>query len=173
MPPTYQEIIPVTSLHARLWVTLCSWLLACGLSFAQQIVVERDSALHAEPSPAAAVIGTLKRGTPGQATTKKGPWLNVKTSAGSGWVLSFNVRFGPAQSNAGDTSALGRVVGPRQQLNVTSTIGVRGIDSEALRQARFDEQQIQMLEKNRTTPEQAKASAAASGLKAVQVEYAQ
>lgn len=161
----------MTSLPARVCLMFCGWLLACGLAFAQQVVFERDSALRAEPSPDAAVIATLKQGTTGQAAGKKGPWLNVKTSSGSGWVLSFNVRFGPAQSSAADSSALGRVVGPRQRLNVTSTIGVRGLDAEALRQARFDEQQAQLLEKNRATASQAKASAAASGLKAVHVDY--
>ena len=107
-----------TSLPARRCWAACAFLLACGVAYAEPIVVERESSLQAEPRV-----------------------------------------------------ALGRVVGPRQKLNVTSTIGIRGIGSEDLRQARFNEQQIQLLEKSRSTADQARASAASSGLKAVHVNY--
>ena len=64
-----------------------------------------------------------------------------------------------------------RLVAPQQKLNVTSTIGIRGIEKEDLEKAKFDEQQVKLLERYRATDAQAKAMAASQGLSASTVKY--
>lgn len=66
---------------------------------------------------------------------------------------------------------LGRVFGPRQRVNVTATLGIRGLEEEDLKQARFDGDQMQQLDGFAATREQAEAHAASSGLSASSVEY--
>jgi hypothetical protein len=51
------------------------------------------------------------------------------------------------------------VFGPRQRVNVTATIGIRGLDEEDLKQARLDAGQLQELDGFAASLEQAEAHA--------------
>lgn len=142
---------------------------------AQQVTVERDSDLRAEARADAPVTAKVKQGTSGEVTAKSGAWVNVKTPDAAGWLFSFNVRFASAApgggAGAGDASALGRLVGPRQQVNVTATLGTRGLDKEGLRQASFNAEQMKLLDQFAASKESAQDGARASGLEPVSVEY--
>lgn len=142
---------------------------------AEPVTLERDSVLRAEARTDSAVVTNLAKGTTGDAVARQGAWVQIKSGAVTGWLYSFNVRFGavnPGGSGAGGAgSALGRVFGPRQQVNVTATIGIRGLGEEDLKQAHFDEGQMQQLDGYAASREQAAAQAATSGLSATRVDY--
>lgn len=140
-------------------------------AFGEPVTVERDSTLYAKPDPSAPVVAKVKRGTTGDATTRQGAYVNVKTPAGSGWIVSFDLRYGGGADAGVDTSAISRLAAPRQKLNVTSTIGVRGIEKEDLQKAQFDAQQIAQLEKYRASDAAAKSAAAGQGLRATEIKY--
>lgn len=148
-------------------------MLASAAAFAQQVTVERDSELRAEARHDAPVVAKVKQGTAGEVTAKSGPWLNVTTPEGSGWIFSFNVRFAggkPAESGAaGAGSVLGRLVAPSRPPSVTATIGIRGIEEEDLKKARFDGEQMKLLDQYATTGEQAAEAARQRGLSAEKV----
>ena len=143
---------------------------------AQQVTLERASPLYAAPRLEGAPVAQLKVGESGEVIGKQGAWLNLKTPAATGWLFSFNVRF-PAQKadsaeqGAGAGAALGRVFGPRRSVSVTSGIGVRGIEEEDLRQARFDAGQMKLLDGYAATREAAEERARAAGLAPVKVDY--
>jgi hypothetical protein len=141
---------------------------------AQQVTLERDSPLYAAPRMEGAPVAQLRQGETGEVLGKQGAWLNLKTPAATGWLFSFNVRF-PAQKTDGaeqDTgAALGRVFGPRRNVAVTSSIGVRGIEEEDLKQARFDGEQMKLLDSYVATREAAESRARAAGLAPVKVDY--
>lgn len=157
------------------WPAIVLFATLAAAACAEPVTVERDSVLRAEPRTDAGVAGNLAKGATGDAVARQGAWVQVKSGAVTGWLYSFNVRFGavnPAGSGgAGGGSALGRVFGPRQQVNVTATIGIRGLDEEDLKQAHFDEAQIQRLDGYAASREQAAAQAGKSGLSATRVEY--
>ena len=141
---------------------------------AQQVTLERDSPLYAEPRLDAPQVARLTLGATGEVIGKQGAWLNLKTPAGSGWLFSFNVRFQSQQAGAGDTgagTAAGRLFGPRRSVSVTSTIGIRGIEEEDLKGAKFNADQMKLLEGYAATKEAAEERARASGLAPVGVEY--
>ena len=139
---------------------------------AQPVTVERESPVRAEPRLDAPVTATLKQGTPGTVSARQGVWVQVNTAAGSGWLFSFNVRFASTRSGAGgDSGAATRVVGPRRDVSVTATIGIRGLDEEDMRQARFDGAQLQRLDSYTATREASAAQAVQQGLEAVRVDY--
>lgn len=146
-----------------------------GVAFSEPVTVERDSIVLAEPRTGASVVGNLAKGAAGDAVARQGAWVQVKSGAMTGWLYSFNVRFGAVATGADETagagSALGRVFGPRQRVNVTATIGIRGLEEEDLKQARFDGAQLQALDGFAATREQAQARAAKTGLGAVPVEH--
>lgn len=142
---------------------------------AETVTIERDSQVRSEPRSDAAVVTTLVRGSSGDALARQGAWVQVRAGNQTGWLYSFNVRFGaPGAAGSGDGgggSLLGRVFGPRQNVNVTATIGIRGLDEEDLKQARFDAGQLQALDGFAATRQQAEARAGESGLRAAPVEY--
>ena len=158
---------------------LVVWLAAATAGAAEQVTVERESRLYAEPRLDAAQISVLAAGTVADVAGKSGAWLNVRTPSATGWVLTFNVRFSVTPSDAaarssGDgDSMIGRVFGPQRDVNVTSTIGVRGLDSEDLSQAKFNAGQMKLLDGYAVSKESAQESARARGLMATEVEYLQ
>lgn len=157
------------------WPAIVLFVTVAAGAFAEPVTVERDSVLRAEPRTDAGVAGNLAKGATGDAVARQGAWVQVRSGTVTGWLYSFNVRFGAvnsaSSSGAGGGSALGRVFGPRQQVNVTATIGIRGLDEEDLKQAHFDEGQMRQLDGYAASREQAAAQAAKSGLNATRVEY--
>lgn len=186
MPDDYNGRIvptefPMRSLKARMfklrqWLAVALLATVAAAALAEPVTVERDSVLRAEPRTDAGVAGNLAKGATGDAVARQGAWVQVKSGAVTGWLYSFNVRFGainPGNSSggAGTGSVLGRVFGPRQQVNVTATIGIRGLEEEDLKQAHFDEGQMRQLDGYAASREQAAVQAGDSGLSAVRVEY--
>lgn len=166
--------------HCRMTIAVSKWLIAGVLSaisviaYAESVTLERDSPLRAEPRTDAAVVANLPKGSTGDAMARQGAWVQIKSAAATGWLYSFNVRFGAVAAEGGDSgggSVLGRMFGPRQRVNVTATIGIRGLGEEDLKQAHFDGAQIQELDGFAANPGQAEAHAGTAGLSAVKVEY--
>lgn len=150
-------------------------LVAAGAG-AQPVTLERDAPLYAEARLDSKVLATLKQGAAAEVVAKAGAWLNLRTPDSAGWLLSFNVRFSGARpdaeaANAQGGSALGRMFGPRQRVSVTSTIGVRGLEEEDLKQARFDKDQMQLLDQYAASRADAEGAANAAGLAPARVDH--
>lgn len=164
----------LTALLPALAATLLAALPAAA---AEQVTVERESRLHAEPRHDAPQIAVAKPGTVAEVLGKSGVWLNIKAPEATGWVFSFNVRFisqpsaTAEQPAPGGGSALGRLFGPRRSVSVTSTIGIRGLEEEDLKQARFDAEQMKQFDQYVASKEAAEERARASGLAPVKVNY--
>lgn len=148
---------------------LCAGIAA---AYAEPVTLERDSVLRTEPRVDAAAVANLAKGATGEAVARQGAWVQIRSGNATGWLYSFNVRFGAeATSGSGAGSVLGRVFGPRQRINVTSTIGIRGLDEEDLKQARFDGSQIQQLDSYAASRDQAESHAGGAGLSASRLDY--
>lgn len=159
---------------ARLLIAVMLWCVSAAAALAESVTLERDSALYSEPRVESAVLANLVKGTAGTAISRQGAWVQVRSGQSTGWLYSFNVRFGSV-SGSGDSggSVLGRVFGPRQRVSVTSTIGIRGLDTEDLKQAQFDGGQLQQMDGFAVSREQAQAYAGETGLNAAAIEYLQ
>ncbi len=163
-------------MHGRklLFVFFCMcgvFLPGCGGALAQQrAVVERNAQLLAAPQSGATVVGPLRQGTSAEVIVQKGTWVNLKTDAGTGWTNSYNVRFLSADAAA---PKAGITAAPARRAAITSTIGIRGLDEEDLRSARFDEAQMSLLDRYAASRQDAEAAARASGLNRARVEYFQ
>jgi hypothetical protein len=149
-----------------------AFLLALPAAAAERVTVERDTALHAEPRIESQQVAQLKGGTVGEVLGKSGAWLNLKTQSATGWLFSFNVRFSNQQpSDASGGSTLGRVSAPRSSPQITSTIGIRGLDKEDLRQASYSADQIHLLDQYAASKETAQSQARDAGLAPARVDY--
>lgn len=155
----------------------CAFFAALALpALAQQVVVEKDSDLRGAASHSAPVVGKVKQGTNGEVTDKSGAWVNLKTPDAAGWLFSFNVRFagtGPAAGGGGESGSglASRLTGPRTNVSVTSTLGVRGIEEEDLKQGTFNAGEMKLLDSYATSKDAAQEGARAAGLESARVAY--
>ena len=146
--------------------------LACAsIAAAQPVSIATDSALHEEPKADSRVITQLKAGATAEMIGRQAAWVNLKTPSGTGWVLSFNVRFGSGGGQAGSAGAgLGSLF-TRSKPATTATIGIRGLEAEDVNNATFSQPQLNLLDKYAVSKSAAESAARANGLEAVRVDY--
>jgi hypothetical protein len=158
----------------RYWLSFLLFL-ALPAAGAEQVTVERDTALYSEPRTDASQVGQLKQGSVAEVLSRNGAWLNIKTPAATGWTFTFNVRFpsqSAGQSGGGSGSALGRLFAPRStSVATTSTIGIRGLDETDLRQATFSPDQMRLLDEYAANREAAQSQANEAGLAPARLDY--
>jgi hypothetical protein len=152
------------------WALLAALWLAVSVR-AEMITVERESSLRAEPSLGAATVATVRKGTRGESLGKSGIWVNIKTPDASGWVFTFNIRFGErAASSGSDVAAAGRMVS-RPSSGVVATIGIRGLSEEDLQKAAFNADEIRRLDGFAASSEASARRAQGAGLTAAKIDY--
>ncbi len=144
---------------------------------AEPVTFTKDAPLRSDARFDAAPVTSVKQGTVGEASGKKGPWLHIKVPGGAGWVLTTDVRFGggsgAAPSSAGVSSFFG---GGRRQVSATSTIGIRGFDKETIGHAFGDSAavstaQLALLDGFAVDKAGALSFASAQGLSATPISY--
>ena len=151
----------------------CLVAVGCGQASAQeQAVLERDAALLTEPRNGAAVVAQVKQGSSAEVIARKGAWVNLRTAAGTGWLFSFNVRFlAPGAAPAASAPSRPSVATAPPQRRVTATIGIRGLDAEDLKAARYNDAQMRLLDSYAASRQDAESAAQATGLAPARVDY--
>jgi hypothetical protein len=151
---------------------LCAILtlaLASSLALAAPGLALRDENLMAKPSATSAKVGTMTKGMAVDIVAKQGGWLQVKAGKTQGWVRLLSVRAGSggAGSNglAGVAGIAGAVTQKADSSRVVAVAGVRGLNEEDLKGAKFNAAELAKLEGYTVTTAQAKAFAQKSGLK--------
>lgn len=137
---------------------------------------ETGSALKAdvirvEPYADAKKTGDIKKGEKLEITGKKGAWLNVKTSRTKGWVRLLSVKRGAAAGGNEVKGVLDVASGRAGTGKVVATTGVRGLNEEELKNARYNEAEVRKLESFTITSGQAIQFAKSGGLKAIKFAY--
>ncbi len=144
---------------------------------AEPVTFTKDAPLRSDARFDAAPVTQVKQGTVGDASAKKGPWLNVTVPGGAGWALTTDVSFGTgsgaAASSAGVSSFFG---GGRRQASTTSTIGIRGFDKETIGNAFGDSAavstaQLALLDGFAVDKAGGQSFASAQGLSATPISY--
>jgi len=154
------------------WIALA--LLPLGAWGGESGYAARDIELRAEPVAGASVVATVAKGQQFEILGGEKAWVQVKAGERSGWTLLFFVMKGdPPQSvSAGRTaSELWNLGTDRDKGQITSTIGVRGIDEEQLKAARFNAEELRRLESYGLPKAEGDAFASQGGLAPRQVNY--
>ena len=153
----------------RIVFCIAAWLVA-GAAYAQTGTVVRDTDLKGEPFSDAATLGTVAAQSKVDVLSRRGAWMQVKAEGKQGWVRMLSVRLegGRAAAGGGDADAIGRLLGfgGRQPGSTTVATGVRGLSEEDLKNARPNPAELQKLEQQRTTAEDARSFAGAARLEA-------
>ena len=139
---------------------------------AESGTVIKTETLKKEPFRDAKSAGTLAVGDKVDILKKTGGWLKVKSAKGSGWVRMLSVRRGAARRSAASASGLASLATGRAGTGkVVATTGIRGLNEEELKAAKYDEAEVKHAESFSTTRADAKKFAASGKLKVQKVDY--
>lgn len=127
--------------------------------------------LRTEPFADAKSAGSMARNDKLVILEKKGAWLKVKAPKASGWVRLLSVKRATSGKSNEAAGVLNVASGRAGTGQVVSTTGVRGLNEEELKSARFNEEETKKLESYTMSKEQAQQFAAEGGLKPVKLGY--
>jgi hypothetical protein len=126
--------------------------------------------LKIEPFNDAKTTGTIIKNETLEIVAKKGAWLQVKSKNKVGWVRILTVkRNSPTASSASTIAGIanGRVGSGK----IVSTTGIRGLSADDLKNAQYDDAQIQTLESYTVNNTNAEAFAKLGTLKKQTMTY--
>lgn len=154
-----------------LFLCAAGWLLACGQALgADGGIARKDSALMKAPYRDAQAAGTLAKGAKVDILEKRGGWYRVKSGKLDGWVRMLSIRRGQPRKGSGGNELAALASGRAGTGRVVSTTGIRGLDEEELKSARFDEAQLVKLEAQAVSRTEAAKFALQGNLKAQALE---
>lgn len=153
------------------------YFLACLLAIlatpvlAASGVMIKDDDLKAAASAGAASVGRIDKGTTVEIVGRKGGWTRISSGGRLGWVRILSVRAG-ASAGGADLSGLIQAGTQRgDSSRVVATAGLRGLNEEELKAARFDANELLMLDRYQVDRVAAEQYARAVGLRQVEVGY--
>ncbi len=129
--------------------------------------------LKAEPYRDAKTLGKLTSGDKLTILKKDGGWLRVKSARGTGWVRMLSVRRGTAgKASSNNVSGLAGLASGRSGTGkVVATTGIRGLNEEELKAAKFNEAEIKLAESYLTSRSEAQTFARKGKLKSRSMDY--
>jgi len=137
--------------------------------------VIRSSDLMDEPYRDATPLVELEVGTPVEIIRRKGGWLKVKSAGKTGWVRMTKIRKGKfaAKPTSGSEAkgVLNLASGRSGTGNVVAATGVRGLNEEELKAAKFSASEVKKLESFNVSEQKATRFARAGKLVAREIEF--
>lgn len=128
--------------------------------------------MRAEPFGDAKSLGTVAAGEKVSILKKDGGWLKVKSGKRTGWVRMLSISKGAAgKKGSGAEGLLGMASGRAGTGKVVATTGIRGLNEEELKAAKFDEKELKLAESFATGRADAQRFASQGKLSAQKVEY--
>ena len=132
----------------------------------------KADAIRVEPFGDAETVATLSAGDKVEILKKDGGWLQVKSAKGSGWVRMLSIRKGEARKGSGDAAGLlGLASGRAGTGKVVATTGIRGLNEEELKSAKFNAAELKLAESSATSRTEAQKFAAQGKLAARKFDY--
>jgi uncharacterized protein YgiM (DUF1202 family) len=130
--------------------------------------------LKSEPFQDARALASLASGDKVQILQRQGGWFRVKASKSTGWVRMLSVRRGTAASASAAADAGGLLAlasGRAGTGKVVATTGIRGLDEEQLKAARYSESELALSDGYVTARADAANFAAAGKLGSRAIAY--
>jgi hypothetical protein len=154
-------LIPATAL------ALC---MAAATALAAPGTVLRNDKLYSQPSASSKVAASVPKGASVNIISKQGGWLRVTSGRSTGWIRLLSVRAGAGGlGGAGLGDVVGAATTRSDSSRVVAVAGLRGLNDEDLKQAKFNGEELTRLNTWQATPAQARSFAAESGLSVTNV----
>lgn len=156
----------------RFGLTLAALLLSGALHAAETGTALKADDIRTEPFNDAKIVAKLATGDKVDILKKDGGWYQVKSLKGRGWVRMLSIRKGDTRKGGGDASGLLALGSGRAGTGkVVATTGIRGLNEEELKAAKFDEAELKRAESYATNKSTAAKFAAAGKLTARPFDY--
>jgi len=157
------------------YIGLAALLLAMPAAHAGEngTAVKADD-LRAEPFRDAKAVGALTAGDKVEILKKDGGWLQIKSAKGNGWVRMLSIRRGEARKTTagGEVAGLAGLASGRAGTGrVVATTGIRGLNEEELKAAKYNEAELKRVESYITSKAEAQKFAAKGKLIARKMDY--
>ncbi|MDP2805736.1 MAG: SH3 domain-containing protein [Gallionellaceae bacterium] len=148
------------------------WMLMSSAMAGEAGVALKADDIRAEPFGDAKSVGQLAANDKVDIVGKNGGWLQVKSAKGKGWVRMLSIRKGDAKKGANETAGLLSMTSGRAGTGkVVATTGIRGLNEEELKAAKFNETEVALVESYATSKEQAQQFANEGKLVARKFDY--
>jgi len=135
-------------------------------------VMLRDEELRTAPAANAAAVGRVARGASVDIVARQGGWTRISSGGRSGWVRVLSVRTAAPASGLGDVlGAVEAGAARRDPGRVVAVAGLRGLDEEELKLARFNAAELQRLSGYASSRAEAEAFARELGLRPIKLAY--
>jgi len=135
-------------------------------------VALKTEAIKKEPFSDAKTIATLTTGDKVNIFKKDGGWLNVRSAKGNGWVRMLSIRKGDAKKEKTLVDSFkGLASGRSGTGKVVATTGIRGLNDEELKSAKFDAAELHLAESYATSRSEAQSFADKGNLKPRALDY--
>lgn len=151
---------------------LCMLVCAQTAQGAESGTLLKADELKAEPFRDAKTLKPLAKGEKVDIVSKDGGWFKVKAGKSSGWVRMLSVRKGTAAKAGSEASGLLDLASGRAgKGKVVASTGIRGLNEEELRAAKFNEQEVTLAESYAVKKSDAQKFAAQGKLAARPFDY--
>lgn len=138
---------------------------AAASALAAPGTVLRNDKLYSQPSASSKVAASVPKGASVNILSKQGGWLRVTSGKSTGWIRLLSVRAGAGGlGGAGLGDVVGAATTRSDPSRVVAVAGLRGLNDEDLKQAKFNGEELARLNTWQATPAQARSFAAESGL---------
>lgn len=127
--------------------------------------VLRNDKLYAQPSATSQVTGSAVKGASVDILAKQGGWLKVSAGRSTGWIRLLSVRAGGGGlGGAGIGDVVGVATTKSEPSRVVAVAGLRGLNDEDLKQAKFNGEELGRLDAWTATSAQARSFAGQGSL---------
>lgn len=153
-------------------ISVAAWVLLAAATSAQAAsgTVLRNEKIYSQPSSGSAVAANVAKGTGVNVVSKQGGWLRVTSGRTTGWIRLLSVRMGEGGlSSSGLSDVAGAATTRSDPSRVVAVAGLRGLNDEDLKQAKFNPDELARLDAWSVTNAQASKYAGQAGLVAVNV----
>ena len=151
---------------------LAALIFSGALHAAENGTALKGDDLKAEPFRDAKTVAALAAGDKVDILRKDGGWYEVKSAKGKGWVRMLSIRKGDARKGGGDAGGLLALSSGRAGTGkVVATTGIRGLNEEELKAAKFSEAELKRAESYATGKAEAAKFAATGKLAARPFDY--
>lgn len=156
-----QFLIPVSAF------LLC---VSAASAWASPGTVLRNERLFSQPTSGSKVETNVAKGSSVNILSKQGGWLRVTAGRSTGWIRLLSVRAGAGGTGGtGARDVFGAATTRSDPSRVVAVAGLRGLNDEDLKQAKFNADELARLEAGTVTAAQTQSFAKQSGLASVNV----
>src|SRR5512139_3423695 len=132
--------------------------------------VLRAEKLYSEPAATSKGTASVAKGASAEILGKQAGWLRVKAGSKSGWIRLLSVRAGAGGlGGAGVGDVVGAATTRSDPTRVVAVAGLRGLNDEDLKQAKFNAEELARMDALGVSATQARTFAGQAGLAAVSV----